>query len=107
MGMLEWHTYGLRQERIGHGDQDVGRGAEVTGVEGPGALVARTGGEGAEVEGVDLDEVQYPRVWARRGDALDGQSLAEGGFILGREPPHYELVVPSMPFNQSVTRLIH
>lgn len=37
MGMLEWHTYGLRQERIGHGDQDVGRGAEVTGVEGPGA----------------------------------------------------------------------
>lgn len=40
--------------------------------------------------------MKHPRLWARRGGFLQGQTNAELALVLLSDPPHYELVVAAM-----------
>ena len=57
----------------------------------------RAHGEGAEIEGVHCQHVQYPRLLRGTRDSIDGQKFVRIIFIREAQLPHNEFIVSAVP----------
>lgn len=89
----EMGTNSIGRQGVGYGDVNFIRAVNTEAII---LGVARTSVKGAKVHGVDLEEVQHPRLRSRRGHIFQGQRLTEALLIFLAYLPYDQLVVTAV-----------
>lgn len=93
-------TYTLRDQRIGYGNEQflwMSSNDNILRLRFMSWLLRGTVCERAEVQSIDLEDMQEPWLLSRGNRVLDGKDCAHGSLTIHCQLPHDELIVFAMP----------